>query len=51
MLAKLDLEAQLKGEIDEKTMKTTLIETEMIQLKATANQMLHEQNAKQQKVI
>jgi len=49
ILAKLDLERKLKGEIDDKTMKTTLIETEMVQLKATANQMLHEQNAKQQK--
>ncbi|OXA55890.1 Lamin-A [Folsomia candida] len=49
ILAKLDLEAQLKGEIQEKTMKTTLIETEMIQMKATANQLLHEQNEKQQK--
>jgi len=49
MLAKHDLEKALKGQIDEKVSKVTIIEAEIVQMKASTNQLIAEQNEKQQK--
>jgi len=49
MLAKHDLEKALKGQIDDKMTKVTIIEAEMVQMKASTNQLINEQNEKQQK--
>lgn len=51
IITKHELEKELKSKIQESNIKTTMIESEMVQLKASHVELMQEENAKQQKVI